>query len=275
MMRTVYINGRFLTQPLTGVQRYALEIVKSINDLASHSIGRLPKIELLVPRGTPLPDFSHIQSRTIGRSSGHLWDQIDFAVASRSGVALCLASTGPIFHHKCLVTIHDAAVFRVPDAFSTSYKLGHKVLGFALSRIANLATVSDFSRGELALVFGIDAQRIIVAPNGHEHMTLEPDEAIIRKLGLVSRPYFLMVGSLTRNKNLGTAVRAIEQLSDSDAALVAVGNHNASVFEHVPLPKSRKLIRAGRLCDREISALMRNATAFVFPSIYEGFGIAR
>jgi glycosyltransferase involved in cell wall biosynthesis len=272
-VKPIYINGRFLTQSLTGVQRYAWEIVNAIDAQLARSVGVMPEIELLAPSNANLPTLSHINVRAVGRSSGHVWDQIDFAWASRNGVALSLASTGPIAHANSIVAIHDAAIYRVPDAFSAQYRTAHKALGWFLSRTAHLLTVSEFSREELSRVFAIEAQDIAVAPNGHEHLNLDPDFSIITRLGLTSRPFFLMLGSLTRNKNLGAAGNALKQLPAGSVALVAVGDHRPSVFGHVPLPTSPDLVAPGRLSDAEIAALMRHATAFVFPSLYEGFGI--
>jgi glycosyltransferase involved in cell wall biosynthesis len=272
-MRPVYINGRFLTQKMTGVQRYAREIVCALDKLLAKKGDATVDVCLLVPPGTTIPELANIRCKTVGMSSGHLWDQIDFAWAARDGVALCLASTGPVLHPRCVVAIHDAAIYRIPDAFSFRYRLAHKVLGQILARTANLVTVSEFSKSELSRIFGISDGAILVAPNGHEHLQILPNYRIVEKLGLSDTPFFLMVGSLTRNKNLAVAVKALNRLPPGSARLVAVGDHKPSVFGHVPLPSCPDLIAAGRLEDAEIAGLMRQATAFVFPSLYEGFGI--
>jgi glycosyltransferase involved in cell wall biosynthesis len=272
-MRPVYINGRFLTQKMTGVQRYAHEIVRALDKLLETRRGDTVEVCLLAPPGAAFPELSNIRCRTVGMSSGHLWDQVDFAWAAREGVALCLASTGPVLHPRCLVAIHDAAIYRIPDAFSARYRLAHKALGQILARTATLITVSEFSRSELSQIFGVASDTIMVAPNGHEHLQISPDAQIIEKLGLTNTPFFVMVGSLTRNKNLAVAVKALNRLPPGSAKLVAVGDHKPSVFGHVPLPSSADLIAPGRLEDPEIAALLQQATAFVFPSLYEGFGI--
>jgi glycosyltransferase involved in cell wall biosynthesis len=268
-MTTIYINGRFLTQRLTGVQRYARQIVEALDRAALTG----PPMILLAPAGTEFPLLQHIQTRHVGISRGHLWDQTEFCWAARDGVALSLASTGPVLHPNTAVAIHDAAIFRVPDAFSRTYRLAHKTLGWLLSKRSRLITVSEFSRSELHSVFGVPQDQILVAPNGHEHLSVTPDQAIVSKLGLDGQPYFLMLGSLTRNKNLALAVKALNHLPQGSARIVMVGDPQASVFGPLPLPDSADLVIAGRRTDAEIAGLMRAATAFVFPSRYEGFGI--
>ena len=92
---------------MTGVQRYAREIVNSLDAMDGDDL----KLVLLAPNSALLPEYSRIETRKIGFAKGHIWDQIDFAWAARNGVALCLASTGPVFHPRCAVAIHDAAIF--------------------------------------------------------------------------------------------------------------------------------------------------------------------
>ena len=87
---TFFINGRFLSQALTGVQRYAAEIVKAIDRLLES--GRFParlhgaEWQLLVPADAhEIPALKKIKVRRIGRLSGHAWDQIDLARAAAGG----------------------------------------------------------------------------------------------------------------------------------------------------------------------------------------------
>jgi len=75
------------------------------------------------------------------------------------------------------------------------------------------------------------------------------------------------------NKNLDFAIRAFETLKDDDQKLVVVGGSAPTVFKSDDQQSNDKLLFPGRLSDAEIAALERHATAFVFPSLYEGFGI--
>ena len=73
---------------------------------------------------------------------------------------------------------------------------------------------------------------------------------IVERLGLNGKAYFLMVGSLTRNKNLAVAVLALNRLSPGTAMLVAVGDRRSDVFGHMALPACTDLVTAGRLPGR-------------------------
>jgi glycosyltransferase involved in cell wall biosynthesis len=273
MSRTVYINGRYLTQALSGVQRYATEIVRELDARVGANAAAAP-YELLTPSGARDAGLRHIRQRSIGQRGGHVWDQVDFAFAARKGVALCLGATGPIALSRQVVVIHDAAVQRHPELFSKTYVRIHDAIDRILARRAQLATVSQFSRSELSDVLNVDAARIMVAPNGAEHLRIEPDPSILDRLELIDTDYFLVLGNITRNKNVGVAMRALDRLQPTPARLIAVGKLEESVFGSGYLPpKGPGLVLAGRLSDAEVAGLMRRARALIFPSLYEGFGI--
>jgi glycosyltransferase involved in cell wall biosynthesis len=271
--RTLYINGRYLTQPMSGVQRYAHEIVGALDTIAGDAPNGM-KFVLLTPKGAPKANLRHIEQREAGSFSGHLWDQISFAWAARSGIALSLAMTGPILHRRHIVVIHDAAVQRHPEHFSKAYTLAHGIIDRMLSKTATVATVSEFSRRELADVLHMDARDIVVAPNGAEHLALGGNDKVIEQLGLSDTPYFMILGNITRNKNLAVAIRALGALPDGACKLVAVGRLDATVFGQGYLPPMHPdLMLAGRLDDAAVSGLLCGAKALIFPSLYEGFGI--
>lgn len=272
-MRPIFIDGRFLVQPISGVQRYAQQIVEAIDRLLP-ARADAPPVRLLTPPGARRLDLTTIRQDVVGRSGGHFWTQWDFARAAAGGVALHLAASGAVAHRRALVVIHDAAVFRHPELFSRNYVRLHRLLGIVLSRTARLATVSRFSARELSEKLRVPLEGITVAPNGADHLQIEPDRAVVERLGLNATPFFLVLGNITPNKNLAVAIRALERLPADAVKLVAVGRLDASVFGqgHLP-PKRDNLLLAGRLDDAEVAGLMASARALVFPSIYEGFGI--
>ncbi|MCC6828164.1 MAG: glycosyltransferase family 4 protein [Novosphingobium sp.] len=267
----IHISGRFAHQPMSGVQRYAMEIVRALDALVAD--GELPgDFELVTPVETPDVPLRAIPQVRHGTLPGHVWEQVSFARHASGGVALSLAMSGPVFHPRHVCVIHDAAIYRYPEHFSKPYVAAHSLIERMLARRATIATVSEFSRGELAECLKLPRERIVVAPNSADHLDASPDFSIIERLGLGTAPFFLTIGNLTRNKNLKVAVEALAQVP-GDARLVVVGRIDQGVFAtNVPEASSR-VILAGRLSDEEVTALMRHARALVFPSLYEGFGI--
>jgi len=266
----ILINGRFLTQPLSGVQRYAREIVRALDRLPHAGL----RYRLMVPSGAdPLP-LDRIQTFRLSGPGGHLWEQVRLADATHSHRLLSLCGAGPVGHSRQLVVIHDAAVFRRPDLFRPRYALAHRILDRRLAKRARLATVSRFSQGELAAVLNLAPDAIAVAPNSADHLrNIPPDTHILRALDLLERRYFVAVGNLTPNKNLAVAARALIRLPDPDLRLVFVGARLTGVVSAAPTPDDPRVILAGRRTDPEVAALLRGAAGLIFPSLYEGFGI--
>ena len=169
-MCTVYINGRFLTQVLTGVQRYSRELIAALDLL----IREQPDVDvqwvLLCPRQAVLPQLRAIRTVAVGVLTGHLWEQTNLAHAARGGVLISLGNSGPLLHRRQLVVIHDAAIFRTPENYGRPYRVAHRTLTRLLSRTAHLATVSHFSQQELAEILRLSPEVIAVVPDGVSHM---------------------------------------------------------------------------------------------------------
>ncbi|CAN7328067.1 glycosyltransferase family 4 protein [Rhizobium rhizogenes] len=278
-MHSITINGRFLGQPLSGVQRFARELTLALD--RKIAAGAVPAAlkgaswRLAVPRNTPVDiELSAISVDAFGSGPGHLWEQTALLARSRGGPLIGFGGSGPLLHRRQVVIIHDVTIFRHPQSFKRSYRLLHGALGSILTRTAKIGTVSDFSRKELASVFRVPADGIDVVYNAVDHFAaIEPDETIIQRLGLKRNGFFLLVGTMKPNKNLDFAIRAFEALGDPDQKLVVVGGTAPTVFKSDGPRSNDHMLFPGRLSDAEIAALERHATAFVFPSLYEGFGI--
>src|SRR4029077_17963854 len=111
------INGRFLTQRMTGVQRYASEIVAAIDDILTqdrHLAAALAMRLILPPAVEAKPGKGMISSVRTRFGSGHAWDQFILPFYAGSGV-LSLGNLGPVLARNHIVCIHDANTFIQPD----------------------------------------------------------------------------------------------------------------------------------------------------------------
>ena len=214
-----YINGRFVTQRLTGVQRFAVEVVRALDEQLILLGDEAPQVTLLVPPDArPEAGFGRIKIEATGGLRGHAWEQVALAWRARDGVLLSLCNAGPVAHRRQLVVLHDASVYRETSAYSPLYATAHRLLGRMLSRTAKIATVSRFSRAELSRILKIPEQDMLLAPNGGEHLArLEPDESVIARLGLRGERYFLVVGSRAPHKNMGLALAAADRAAEWQA----------------------------------------------------------
>lgn len=271
-MKTIYINGRFLTQRITGVQRYALEMVKGIDkEFAGNKTYRFV---ILTPKNIIYKlHLNNIQIKNVGLLKGHLWEQLELPFYSRKGMLINFCGCAPLIKKNQIVTLHDAAFCAVPESFSFKFRTWYKIMFYVLGhRVNKILTVSNFSKKELNKYFSIDLNKIDVTYNGIEHiLKVKPDEKIFDKFNIEKNNYVLAVSSLNPSKNFKLILETAKEMPDTN--FVIAGGTNSSVFKSKGLPVTDNVKFIGYVTDEELVALYKYASCFVYPSLYEGFGI--
>ncbi len=273
---SIAVNGRFFGRSVTGVERFATEILSALDRLISQGKVQLPAIEIVLPPGVePKVKFANIPFRSVGSRQGHFWEQFDLPVASAGALLVNLCNTGPILLRNQVAVVHDAAVFAVPHAYSFGFKVAYRILHTCLAlRAKHFWTVSEFSRRELQRYLPLRGKDVVVLPEGGEHMQrLQADTSILERFSLRSRPYVLSVSSAQPAKNFGLLVHALENKGDPGFDVVVAGGTNPAVFSHHDRALPAYVKHVGYVSDQELAALYKYASCFVFPSLYEGFGI--
>ena len=256
-MVPVTVNGRYAAKRLTGVQRYAVEIVRRLGD----------RCRVI---GTDVPDGVR----------GHRWEQATLPLRCRGSLLWSPCNTGPLAVRRQVVTIHDATYADTPECFSRPFAAWYRFLLPRLAcRVRRLMTVSEFSRNRLAELTGLAPTDIDVVPNGVDPRFAPPSAdavAAVRAKHDLPGPYVLTLGSIEPRKNLATLLRAWPRVAERrpDLTLALAGGGNAiygSVgIDPASLPRVRLL---GYVDDAALPALYGGCETFVFPSVYEGFGL--
>lgn len=273
----IYINGRFLTQSITGVQRYAHEVIKHLDELLERNeIPHTHSIEIVAPQNIVYDfSFKNIKLKKVGHLTGHLWEQLELPFYARRGLLVNFCNTAPIFKRKQIVTIHDASIYLKDNNFSTLFKTWYKILYAAEMKTADvILTVSQFSRDELIKFTGVGTKKIKVVYEGQEHIKgKKADNRILTKYDLKSEAYVLAVSSMDPRKNFKSLVYALEKIKNMNINVVIAGGTNPRVFskQGFEFPKNVKYL--GYVTDEELRALYIHAYCFVYPSLYEGFGL--
>lgn len=270
LARPVFLNGRFYAQSMSGVQRFATEITAALAYAWPRNVA-LPT--LLLPADSPVRDYP-FPVRRIGRRAGSTWEQVDLPRHARGGLLISLGNVAPLLSRRQIVVIHDTAVYVQPTAYSRAFCLWYRFLQPSLVRGgAKVATVSEFSRQELAARFGIQPEMISVLSEGCEHiLRAAPDPGTLARHELVPHRYVLVVGNLAAHKNLAAVSTTAQALAARGLVLVITGGFDHSVFAaQSSLPEPARYV--GRVSDAELRALYNSALCFLFPSRYEGFGL--
>lgn len=265
------LNGRFLTRPPTGVDRFAAEIVRAWMAAAGAD-----KLTTLVPADVEV-DIARLPGadiRAVGKRDGHVWEQLELPRELDGKVLLNLCNTAPLMLQRQLVVLHDAATLANPANFSFAFRAWYRLLFAGLMRRSQLlATVSKFSADELTRYFGSRKLGVEVIYEGGEHVLRhEADRAVLQRFDLQDKPFVLAVGSRTPNKNFAGLVAASKLLKQKNITVVAAGGSNSRVFADAEIDADN-LVLTGYISDGELRALYESASCFVFPSFYEGFGL--
>jgi glycosyltransferase involved in cell wall biosynthesis len=270
------INGRFLTQRMTGVQRYAHEIVTALDELLSErDFTSRVRLRLVLPPGVktkPALSKIHIQKTRFG--SGHAWDQFVLPLYAKSRV-LSLGNFGPALARNHIVCIHDANTFIEPESYSRNFALAYRtLLPWIGKRAARVATVSRFS-ADMLVRYGIcRAEKIFIAPNGHEHaLRWDARRADISLVRALKRPYVLLLGSRAKHKNVDIILDQAPALDAAGIDIVVVGAASDIFSEHASNLAASNIHHIGYVGDNDLAALYEGALCLVFPSRTEGFGI--
>lgn len=277
-MIRVAVNGRFLGQRITGVQRHARELLRAMDALTTSTpaIRARFSISVLTPRKISSSlRFSSISIREVGSLHGQLWEQLELARHAAGALLLNLCNTAPLASRNMVATIHDASVYAVPRAYSRLFRTWYRFMLPRLGRRARqIVTDSDFSRRELERYTGISSAKVKVIQGSGEHILAQPaDPRIIERMSLRPRGYVVAVGSHSVHKNLAGVAEVAKQLGTLGVDTLIAGGTNTDVFGSRSLTDHTHLRFAGYVSDAELRALYEHAACLLYPSFYEGFGL--
>ncbi len=259
----IAVNGHYLAQTLTGVQRYAAELLTYLRDEDD--------VRVIAPP----------QRLQASRASLHLWEQAVLPLQlPKQSVLWSPTNTGPLAAPKQVLTAHDGAVLSHPEWFSASYVMWRRrLLPALLRRAEHVITVSHFAKDHLCAHIPEIASKITVIYNGIDRERFfraeDSEQQRVREKYRLSERFILGLGSRDPRKNFAGLLHAWETSEDSldDAELVIAGG-GARSFQQVDFTTHSKRVRLlGYVNDDDLAGLYSAARLFVYPSLFEGFGL--
>jgi glycosyltransferase involved in cell wall biosynthesis len=274
----VGINARQLGKPKpTGISRYTEELLRALAIESPqheyHLFGIPPET---VPESIRSLAAVSVRDTVPPAQSGltaHLWEQSRLPVALRNAELDLFHTPGgnPPFVAPIptVTTVHDIAPVVHPEWFSESYALLYRATTpLAVRTSTHLITVSEFTREELLSQYPSADGRVTVVHNGVAPLPSEQEPVT------VEGDFLLFVGGDNPRKNghrVLDAYRRYRNHVDEPALLLVVGAERG-IFDSTggEAPGVRRL---GYVADEQLSWLYRHASALVYPSLYEGFGV--
>lgn len=183
---------------------------------------------------------------------------------------------------KTITTIHDMVYMLYPETMnSVNYRIFKKHFARSCREADAIVTVSQNSRKEIYELMNVPLDKIYVTYNAVDTSIYYPqkDKDLIRRKYDIDSPYILYLGTLEPRKNIPVLIKAFHSVSHklSGIKLVIAGGRgwkSDNVFSLVDdLAMTEKVIFTGYVAEEDKPALYSCAEVFVFPSLYEGFGI--
>lgn len=277
----IVIDARSLHKELTGVGNYIVNLISALRTLDQsnyywiatstlrHRIKRYPLIS------------------TIGRVIYFFIDNIIFPLNVWWRNAELLHSPAFIlpllsFRYKKVITIHDLGFYVYGDKFASGWHMRHMrfMLPYSIRQADKIIAVSQATKQQIVEIFKIAPEKIVVTYEGvSEKYRLIQDRVEVKKelqkYG-INAPYILFVGTMDPRKNLIRLIQAFQnmKIEKKDLKLVIVGHKGELYTEELnKLIASGDVIITGYVEKKDMVYLYNGASVFVFPSLYEGFGL--
>lgn len=279
--KTYVIAGGWVIQPMVGMQRFALQILKHMDKMVKNN---QIQVIILIPSNAEFPikltNIQVVKEGTIKtKIQKHWWEQVIFPCYARAhhAIGIDLASELPIF--GCNVyAIHDCIHKLYPQNFSNHkvFLLVHRLKLYLCTHKRNktIITVSKTSARDIERLYHVSYDQIYIIYNGWEHLSeIQEDDNIFEKIPMINNEnYYLSIGSKYQHKNYKWIINTADL--NRDVQFVISGTE---IFDEDGVTSYNKHVKnivfTGYLTDGELKALIKKCKALILPSFYEGFGI--
>jgi len=291
-MKPIGIDYTSAIQQSAGIGRYTRELVKAVVAASTDYDYRLfvadtRHADLPPP---PSPQCHWHTTRLSRRWLERLWYRLRLPLPIETWTGHLALFHAPDFvlpptlpATKTIVTIHDLSFVRFPEmTMPGMLRYLNKWVPASVQRADHVIAVSEATRQDLIQLYHTPPEKISVMYHGvgAEFMPINttPQQAMRQKYNLGQQPYFISVGTIQPRKNYLTLMKAFNQLPLKAHALkpllLIIGGRGWHDEEIITAMQAQANIRwLGFVPDTDLPALYRAATAMVYPSYYEGFGL--
>ncbi|GHV89651.1 group 1 glycosyl transferase [Spirochaetia bacterium] len=274
----IIINGDFLCNNLTGIERLAYEITARLDRISQKN-----EIGIVIPLNAKVkPEYKNIKTIFYDKAikSFPKWQQFIFPriLKKHHAIPLDFGNSCPLFRPG-ITFLHDIYCKLFPEDFTTRreklerryFCLMYRIIAL---RAKKIATVSHFTRAQIISNYHVKPRKISVIYSSYDHFkTVKSDTSIYDQFSILSKPFYFSLGSLSRRKNIKWIIEYALKHPDSTFAISGVSLPTVRVNELDNAPVPANIVLLGYLDDSKVKALMERCKAFILPSYYEGFGL--
>lgn len=273
-MKKYAINGKFLADDMQGIVRYALEITKELDKLLTNEVDLI----LLTPKDIKTNiTLQNIKQVKIGTHSGVLWEQMDlrsFLRKNKDYTCINFCNVCPLFVQPGITAIHDIMYKLFPENYvSLRNKISRLWHCFQYQYICKhekmIITVSEHSKKDLINYYSVANDKIkVIYPSWQHVKNYKENPSWNEKYYYLSNYDFCFsLSQLSKNKNGKWIIEVAKRNPDLTFAIAG----KPYEIEQEKMPKNVKIL--GFISDEDACSLIKHCQVFLFPSIYEGFGL--
>lgn len=264
----VLLDGRLIDNNATGISRYSLEIIKIYQEIYGYD-----NVFVIVNTELNSKPFKFFETKLKPFSILGIIKMYNFIKKIDVEVYHSLFYSNSLRKDRnkiYITTVHDLMYNVVPNFFSTNKftnflkkKYFDVIVGKSIKNSDYIISVSETTKQDVLNIFSKESY---VVPEG-VNVIKAKDSSILEQNSLIKDEYFLYVGNSRNHKNLDFLQLNFLK-SNTDKKLVICGNSN-----NLNKKNTNKIIYLGFVNDNDLSTLYKNCSAFIFPSLYEGFGL--
>jgi glycosyltransferase involved in cell wall biosynthesis len=273
----VIINGDFLCNNITGIERLAIEITKELDKICKKN-----EIGIAIPRNAKINlDLNVITVYPYNKdvTSFPKWQQFGLPLFTKKHNAIPLDfGNSCSFFNPGITFLHDIYCRIHPEDFSSRrerleclyFRFLYRIIAL---RAKKIITVSNYCRDQIQNIYHVKPERIQVIHSSYDHFKhIKGDYSVFNEFPLLSNGYYFSLGSLSKRKNIRWI---IEYALRHPETLFAISGKSLPTVKVEELNEEgpKNIILLGYLDDSKVKALMERCKAFILPSYYEGFGL--
>lgn len=259
---------------MQGLVRFARELLSALDEIIDES--EIEFILAVSPKAKDIPGYRHIKPISVGEHHGLLWEQTDFRAyvrKNKDAVCLNLCNVCPLFMQPGVTALLDI-MYKVNSSHYTSIRnrfsrYWHMFQYEYITRHEKIITISNFCKKEIEKYYPRTKGNVEVVPCGWQHVLryTESNDWQERYPFLKPKKFYFSLATLAKNKNGKWIMEAARH--NLGAVFAIAGEHYEIEYDEIP----ENVHLLGFVPDEDSCALIKNCKAFIFPSIYEGFGL--
>lgn len=279
-LKDIIIDARIVNHQLNGIARYTYELVRRVSNISYYKLKLL--VNDMVLGKEIFGEFKNIEFIEMKSKFLSLKEQLELPkiLNKYKGKAIFHSPSfvgSPFVKIDTIMTIHDLNHLRFPQFYTKFHKYYYDyIVKISAKKCSKLLTVSNFSKQELVEWLNCDENNIIVTYNGiDDRFKVISDrnklENVREKYNLPDR-FILYIGNQKPHKNVETLISSMKYIEGIKFAINGNGNEsiNKAIKEN---GVENKILKIGFVDEEDLPYVYNLATVFIFPSLYEGFGL--